>query len=1233
MTDSMKANISINKICIQNRFKIDSGSNVTIIYLQHWQRFKEKLKAENRKIPTLRKSQHKITTAGNNELPILGCFTGTLNAKHASFETTIYVANVTRKNPLLSAKLSLKLGFLMYSPEGDFARERDDNDESLIADNVELSHDAKAKIAEIQKKFKNVLQGIGKYNGSHFKIELKENFQPKCVPPRQTPVHYEQKLIKELKKMIEQEILEFVPEGESYQWSSPLNIVIKPGTGELRITTDFRLLNDNIIRYRSLQTPTLETFQRRLSGGKYFFKIDCNQAYHQLVVEKESRKLLTISTPLGNLRFCRVGQGLKNAGDFWDDTMAKVLSDCKRTVFFRDDIAASAETESELLIEYEKVMKALSDAGLTINPNKSVIGAKQIKFFGTIFSADGMRPDPEKIEALKNAPLPSGKKPLISLLCAAQWQDRYIPNFANITAILRDMTHQNAKFEWTTERLKAFHDLKAAMCKDALLTYFDKDKESALFVDAGKLSHTPGKRGGIGSVFCQLYGDTWRPIAFYSRRITDVMTRYGQIELESIAIVWSLKKFRYYILGSPSTVKIFTDAKSLIPFYNGKKRTVPPRIQRHLLEAQQYNIEVIWVPGSKQISDFLSRNGTLDDKQLQKQEECVALELAIEEADEQLAMGNLEGTFKEEFIRETLMDPELQFVRERITKHDWRNHKNHPSYKLYFPMRSELSVIGNLLYKGDKVIVPTNMRQRLTKKIHDHGHQGQVRSAELLKSIYFFPGLYATIKSTVEHCPVCQKVTFSRRKDPIDTEPTIPIANYKIAMDYHGPFRSGLYVLVIIDLYTRWVEAYYTTSTSFKALKPILKRYMQTHGDVYFLKSDQGSPFTSNEFKAFCKARDITPTPVTPLNPAANGEIERMMQLVNKCDDIAKAKKVPFRDILDEGISIYNSTKHKTTNLSPYEMVFHKQKRIGSIDPRPPQFFATRNLSHLSIAKHIDDIKERNNAKKNAKRNVKQHDFNVNEKVLLKEDRKNKYDFENIYTIIEVRGHSIIARRESDGRIVHRKPQFFKHYYHPLPEVQQEQQMQQQQVEQNMTFDFEDDVEEEIQPAVMPPNEPLLIPPAQQGGEGGGGRRVRFNPVVQRRQYEPDPREVPGNRNGNGNDVQQGVQEQGRRRPGTRSQGRALDLPNVMTRPLEYDRAEQRRVQEQIRAAERGNQEYAREHEEEIRQAIREARQDAQLREEVRRDIQDILEHPFGQEEHQHEQQDEQPQDDHRGHT
>ena len=149
-------------------------------------------------------------------------------------------------------------------------------------------------------------------------------------------------------------------------------------------------------------------------------------------------------------------------------------------------------------------------------------------------TADGVRPDEQKVEAIKRIPPPEDKKGTERLLGVVNYLAKFVPNMSTITKPIRELLRSDAEFQWGDAQEKAFQEVKDVLMKAPVLAYYDVTKPVKVTCDASKC--------GLGAALLQ----DDKPVAFGSRALTDAETRYAQIEKELLAMVFAFEKFNQY---------------------------------------------------------------------------------------------------------------------------------------------------------------------------------------------------------------------------------------------------------------------------------------------------------------------------------------------------------------------------------------------------------------------------------------------------------------------------------------------------------------------------------------------------------------------------------------------------------------------------------------------------------------------------------------------------------------
>ena len=164
--------------------------------------------------------------------------------------------------------------------------------------------------------------------------------------------------------------------------------------------------NKAITRERHLM-PTLDEVVHDLNGAKVFSKLDLNQGYHQLVLHPDSRHITTFSTHFGLFRYKRPSFGINAAPGKFQDVIATAISDIPNVKNISDDVIIYGVNTEDHDKTLHAVLTRFKELNLTLKKEKCQFYMPRIEFFGMVFSADDMSPDPAKVKVIKQAEAPT----------------------------------------------------------------------------------------------------------------------------------------------------------------------------------------------------------------------------------------------------------------------------------------------------------------------------------------------------------------------------------------------------------------------------------------------------------------------------------------------------------------------------------------------------------------------------------------------------------------------------------------------------------------------------------------------------------------------------------------------------------------------------------------------------------------------------------------------------------
>ena len=763
-----------------------------------------------------------------------------------------------------------------------------------------LSRDVAEKmklVARIQEVQDEVFGECGLMKTSPVKIYIDHHAVPYSVATaRRVPFPIMEKVKEELHRLQSHGIIE--PVTEPTPWCSPMVPVIKK-SGQIRICVDYKKLNLAVKR-QMYMLPNLEDIAPKLAGSSVFSSLDAASGYFQIPLESSSKLLTTFMTPFGRFCFRRVPMGISSAPEIFQRKMSELLAEHDGCEVIMDDIIIYGKTREEHDERLAAVLKTIKESGLKLNKAKCQFHKSELKYFGHIVGKEGIKPNPEKVEAVKNLKAPTNVSELRTTLGMINYLCRFTEKLSHLTKPMSDLLRADTAWNWSTAQEEAFNAVKEKISQLPSLNYFDVQKETIVSADASSF--------GIGGALMQKDDNKLRPIAYCSRTLTDAEKKYSQIEKELLAAVWSCEKFSKYLIGLP-TFELVTDHKPLVPLLTTKDLDQGPlRCQRMLMKMMKFNAQVRHVAGKDNvIADTLSRNPLLHTEEGEN-------ESMEEYIDSVKATWPTTDNRLNDIKVATARDATLQVLSEYIIN-GWPRKDVIPNKVREFQQDPELSVVDGIITKGSRIVIPESMREEVLQKLHE-SHQGISKCRERAKEAIWWPGLSKDIYNLISSCDTCQSQRPTQRHEPLKTTALPGRPWESIAVDLCE--IKGKQYLVLVDYYSRWIEYRYLSHPTSSNVSKAMKDIFTIHGLPDVVQSDNGPQFISREFAQFASDYGFVHKTSTPYMSQTNGEAERAVQIVKSI----MATSDPLVALLN-----YRATPHSTIGVSPSEALMGRRLR------------------------------------------------------------------------------------------------------------------------------------------------------------------------------------------------------------------------------------------------------------------------------------------------------------------
>jgi len=869
-------------------FQLDCGATVNILPANEYSlitldnTFKE-LKPTNKTLQMFNKTQ--LKPLGTVEIPVVN----PKNCDNLMLEFTVVAEGHV---PILGAQAIQQFKLITV------------ND-----DNIMSMSDSPANHPDILEEFHDVFEGDGKLQ-EKLHLQVDPTVPPVVLPVRKVPYALQGVLKEELDRLVKKGIL--VPVDTPTDWVSSM-VVATRRNGKIRLCIDPKPLNKALKRNR-YPLPLLDDLLAKLTNAKVFSVVDAKNGFWHVQLDEESSLLTTFGTPWGRFRWTRMPFGISPAPEEFQRRLDNAFQDLDGVTPIFDDtlVFGVGNTDEEAQADHDTKLKALlqrcRDKGIKLNKEKLKLRRKEVVFMGHIISADGLKPDPSKIQGINEMPSPTCKQDVKRLLGMVNYLQRFAPNLSSITAPLRDLLKEGIHFQWDAVHEQSFFAVKRIISEAPVLKFFDPNDNVEIQCDASDR--------GLGACLMQ----NGQPVAYASRSMTDTEVNYAQIEKEMLAIVFAVERFEQCVYGRP--VKVQTDHKPLESIFKKSLTSAPKRLQRMLLRLQRFDLDVSYKKGTEMVlADTLSRAYQESSIQGETEKDVESINMAHYLPVKEDTLLKIQSS--------TETDSVLQQLKAAI-RQGWPLLKENVAVCIqdYFPFRDELTLQNGLIFKGERLVIPTSLRHSILEKLHSShiGIQGCLRRA---REVLYWPGMNKAIEEYIAQCDICNSYQPKQTKEPMISHEIPSRPWQKVAIDLFQ-LHDKEYVITV-DYYSNFFEVDRIFNKTAKEVISKVKAHFARHGIPDEVVSDNGQPFASAEFQDFADLYSFEIITSSPTYPQSNGKVENAVKTAQSLMKKAiETKKDPYLALLD-----WRNTPTEGINVSPAQRLFGR--RTKTLLPTPAE--------------------------------------------------------------------------------------------------------------------------------------------------------------------------------------------------------------------------------------------------------------------------------------------------------
>ena len=611
--------------------------------------------------------------------------------------------------------------------------------------------------------------------------------------------------------------------------------------------------------------------------------------------------------------------GLTNAPSTFMRLMNQTLRPFigKFVVVYFDDILIYSKNPDDHLEHLQQVFQTLRKQKLYANLKKCSFLTNEVNFLGYIITAEGVRVDPGKIEAIHSWPIPGSTQDVRSFHGLASFYRRFIKNFSSIAAPLTDCI-KGGKFQWTEQAQRSFGELKKRLTEAPVLALPNFDQVFEVSCDA---SNT-----GIGAVMSQ----EGHPIAFFSEKLNEAKLKYSTYDKEFYAIVRALQHWSHYLLNKEFI--LYSDHEALKHLNSQQKINRRHAAWSEIL--QSYPFLLKHKAGTlNSVADALSRRHTL----------LTTLQAKV------VGFEVIKELYKD--------DPDFRKA--------WNYTEAQPFQQFH---RHE-----DFLFRGKTLCIPQcSLREAIIWEAHNGGlagHFGRDKTVALVKENFYWPKLERDINRHIQRCRTCHLAKSKSQNTGLYMPLPVPDAPWEdVSMDFilglPRTQRQKDSIMVVVDRFSKMAHFIPCQKTNdvVQVAESYFKEIVRLHGIPKTITSDRDVKFLSHFWRTLWKKMGTKLQFSSASHPQTDGQTEAVNRILGNLLRSFVGKNLKQWDLILAQVEFaYNNSISQATGKCPFEVVYGTRP-LSPLDLTPSsnqrQYSADGDQRAKEIKKLHEQVRE-----------------------------------------------------------------------------------------------------------------------------------------------------------------------------------------------------------------------------------------------------------------------------------